>query len=83
MVFVLKVKKTVSAGKTHITSLTTKTNESVRGRIRCKDLTRDGYLNRLFIIKSSKGYIIIVAIQYVIDSSDLSLFSFISFPKIT
>ena len=83
MVFVLKVKKTVSAGKTHITSLTTKTNESVRSRIRCKDLTRDGYLNRLFIIKSSKGYIIIVAIQYIIDSSDLSLFSSISFPKIT
>ena len=81
MIFVLKVKKTVSAGKTHITSLTTKTNESVRGRIRCKDLTRDGYLNRLFIIKSSKGYIIIVAIQYIIDSSDLSLFSFISFPR--
>ena len=33
MVFVLKVKKTVSAGKTHITSLTTKTNESVRDKV--------------------------------------------------
>ena len=49
--------------------------------IRCKVLTQDGYLNRLFIIKRSKGYIIAVVIQYVIDISDLSLFSFISFPK--
>ena len=46
-----------------------------KDRIRCKVLTQDGYTNRLFIIKSSKRYIIIVAIQYVIDISVLSLFS--------
>ena len=28
-----------------------------RGSIRCKVLTRDGYLNWIFIIKSSKGYV--------------------------
>ena len=54
-----------------------------QGSIRCKVLTRDGYLNGLFIIQSSKGYIVIVAIQYVIDISDLSLFGFSRFSKIT
>ena len=50
-------------------------------RIRCKVLTQDGYTNRLFLMKSSKG-IRKVAIQYDKDISDLSLFSFISFPKL-
>ena len=33
MVFVLKTQKSVSAEKTHIPSLTTKTNESVRDKV--------------------------------------------------
>ena len=41
MVFVLKVKKTVSAGKTHMTSLTTKTNESVIDKVALLKVLKD------------------------------------------
>ena len=41
MVFVLKVKKTVSSGKTHMTSLTTKTNESVTDKVALLEVLKD------------------------------------------